>query len=190
MRRGLSVLFFVVLVGIVRNVAAEEACKTVQLKNKAVTLSEIYGMAEKYAKAWKQDAVPVRISNTSLGPLQPNGSSEAWNVNFYSPGADSRVGITTFRGALTCWAEKGEAGRIPDLKPGFFRDGAALYALAKQHGGAFLAQGYTVSLGTAASPRDRSATWNINYSKDGGKDAPMSVIVDANTGKLKTVMKH
>jgi hypothetical protein len=190
MRRWLSVLLCILVIGIARNAAAEEACKTVQLKNPAPTLSEIYTMAEKYAKAWKADAVPVRITNTSMGPLQPNGSSEAWNLKFYSAQTDSHVGITTFRGSLTCWAEKGEAGRIPDFKPGFFRDGAALYALAKQHGGAFIGQGYTVSLGTAAAPRDRQATWNINYSKDDGKDAPLSVIIDANTGKLKSVMKH
>jgi hypothetical protein len=190
MRRWLSVALGILVWAAAPSAGAEEVCKTVQLKNPAPSLSEIYTMAEKYAKAWKADAVPARITNTSLGPLQPNGASAAWNLNFYSAQADAHVGITTFRGSLTCWAEKGGAGRIPDLKPDFFRDGAALYALAKQHGGAFIGQGYTVSLGTAASPRDRHATWYINYSKEGAKDAPLSVIVDANTGKVESVMKH
>jgi hypothetical protein len=96
---------------------AEEACKPVSLKNPAPTLGEIYAMAEKLAKAWKSDALPAQISNTSLGPLQPNGSSAMWNLKFYSASADSWVGITTFRGSLTCSAEKGAAGRMPDLKP-------------------------------------------------------------------------
>jgi hypothetical protein len=154
-----------------------------------VTLSEIYAMAEKAARAWKPDAAPVRLGNTSLGPLQPDGSSEAWNMQFYSKASNAHVAISTFRGSMTCWADAGEAGRIPDLKPDFLRDGAKLYALAKQHGAPFLAQGYTVSVQTAARPADRHATWYINYSK-ANKDAPLSVIVNANTGALETVSKH
>jgi hypothetical protein len=183
-------LLLTLLAGAGRTAAAEEACKAVRMKNPAPTLSEFFATAEKLAKAWKPDAVPARLTNTSLGPLQPDGRSAAWDAKFYSAQTDSHVGITTFRGTMTCWAEKGGAGRMPDLEPGFFRDGAALYALAKEHGGAYIGQGYAVSIGTAASPRDNHATWYINYSREGGKDAPLSVIVDANTGKLERVMKH
>ena len=168
---------------------AQEACKTVQLKKPAVPLAEIYAMADKLAKAWKADAIPERITNTSMGPLKPDGSSEAWNLNFYSKQANAMVMINTFRGSLTCWAQPGPGGRIPDLKPDFYRDGAALYALAKQNGEALLSQGYTVSLGTAAAPDTRHATWYINYEKD-NKSGDLTVIVDANTGKLEKVLKH
>jgi hypothetical protein len=168
---------------------AQEACKTVQLKKPAVTLAEIYAMADKYAKAWKSDAQPARITNTSLGPLQPDGSSEAWSLTFYSKQGNANVAINTFRGSLTCWAQPGAAGRMPDLKPDFFRDGAALYAMAKQHGEALLKEGYTVSLSTAAAPDTRHATWYLNYEKD-NKSGGLSVIVDANTGKLEKALKH
>ena len=168
---------------------AQEACKAVTLKKAAVPLAEVYAMADKLAKTWKPDAIPERITNTSMGPLQPDGSSEAWNLNFVSKQANAFVAINTFRGSLTCWAQSGAAGRIPDLKPDFFRDGAALYALAKQHGEALLKQGYTVSLGTAAAPSDRHATWYINYEKD-NKSGGLSVIVNANTGKVEDVLKH
>ena len=167
---------------------AEEACKTQQLKNAVPTLSEIYSMAAGYAKTWKTDAVPARVGNTSLGPLQPNGSSAAWNLMFYSEAAKAHMSVTTFRGTLTCWADAGPAGRIPDLKPDFFRDGAKLYALAKQHGDALLAQGYVVMIDTAAAPSNRHATWYINYSKD-NKNGGLSVIIDANTGALEKVLK-
>ncbi len=169
---------------------AQEACKTLQLKNPAVKLAEIYAMADKYAKAWKPDAVPARITNTSLGPLQPDGSSTAWSLMFFSAKANASVSISTFRGSLTCWAQPGPAGRIPDLKPDFYRDGAALFTLAKTHGEALLKEGYTVSLGTAAAPSDRHATWYINYSKADGKDGGLSVIVNANTGAVEDVLKH
>ncbi len=173
-----------------RAAAGQEACKTVQLKNPAVKLSDMYAMADKYAKAWKPDAVPARITNTSLGPLQPDGSSTAWSLMFFSAQANASVAINTFRGSLTCWAQAGPAGRLPDLKPDFDRDGAALYALAKKHGEDLLQQGYTVSLGTAAAPSDRHATWYINYSKADGKDGGLSVIVNANTGAVEDILKH
>lgn len=188
MRRCLGLLLTVMAAGVGKSALAEEACKSVQLKN-SPTLSEMYAMADKYAKAWKKDAVPTRIGNTSLGPLQPNGSSAAWNLQFYSDSAKASVAVNTFRGSLTCWADKGSAGRIPDLKPDFFRDGSKLYALAKQNGDALLGQGYVVMIQTAAAPSDRHATWYINYSKENAKNPGVTVIVDANTGAVEKVLK-
>ena len=98
----------------------------------ALKLDEIYRIAEGHAKAWKSDVVPARISNTTMGPLKPDGSAEAWVVNFFSPSANAHVSITTFRGSLTCYAQAGGAGRVPDLKPGFVLDGAKLYAIAQR----------------------------------------------------------
>ena len=82
----------------------------------------------------------------------------------------------------------GPAGRIPDLAPDFFRDGAKLYATAAEKGGNFISQGYQVSIQTAAAPSDRHATWYINYSKPDGTNAGRTVIVDANTGKVEKVL--
>jgi hypothetical protein len=169
---------------------AEEACKTTRLESPALTLSKMYAIAEKHARAWKKDAVPARIGNTSLGPLKADGSSIAWNLQFYSESANASVAINTFRGSLTCWAQPGTAGRIPDLKLDFFRDGAELYAIAKQNGGEYIEKGYAVMIQTAAAPSDRHATWYINYSAEGGTDAPLTVILDANTGAVENVLKH
>jgi hypothetical protein len=189
MRRYGTALLMCALLGIPLRAGAEEACKMKTLKSPALKLADVYAMAEGYAKAWKKDAVPAQISNTSLGPLQPDGSSTAWNIQFYSEQSKSHVAISTFRGSLTCWADAGSAGRIPDLKPNFFRDGAKLYALAQQHGGALLKQGYFVMIGTAAAPSDRHATWNINFSKDQGKSGGLTILADGNTGALEKVLK-
>ena len=116
-----------------------------QLKDPKLTLSDMYTKAEGKAKAWKADAVPARITNTSLGPLDEQGKSEAWNLMFYSPSANANVTINTFRGMFTCFAQAGTAGRLPDLKPTFARDGAKLYAIAKENGGTYIVQGYDVS---------------------------------------------
>ncbi len=154
-----------------------------------MTLSAVYAMAEQRAKAWKPDAVPARIGNTSLGPLQPDGASEAWTLMFHSAASNSSLSINTFRGTLTCYAQPGGAGRIPDLAPGFFRDGAKLYALAKQHGGELIAKGYVVNLQTAAAPSNRHATWYLTFSTADNKDGGLSIIVDANTGAVEKVLK-
>jgi hypothetical protein len=167
---------------------AEEACKPVPLKNPAPTLAEIYALALASAKAWKPDVVPTRVANTSLGPLQANGSSVDWIVTFYSPAAKSNVAMSTTRGTYRCWADAGSPGRIPDLKADFLRDGAKLYALAKEHGAALLGQGYSVMIGTAAAPETRHATWYITYNKD-NRNGNISVIVDANTGAVERVLK-
>ena len=167
---------------------AQEACPMETMKDPKLTLSDMYTKAEAKAKAWKADAVPASITNTSLGPLDEQGKSEAWNLIFFSPSATASVTISTFRGMFTCYAQPGEGGRLPDLKPTFFRDGAKLYAIAKENGGAFLSQGYVISLGTAAAPANRHATWNISFDKD-NKRAPILILVDANSGALEKVIK-
>lgn len=169
--------------------AAQEACKPLALKSPALKLDEAYRMAEDRAKAWKPDVAPARITNTILGPLKPDGSSESWNILFFSPSANAHVAINTFRGQLTCWAQAGSAGRMPDLKPGFVLDGAKLHEIAKKHGEKPMADGYFVTIGTAAAPSNRHATWNVNFSKADGKSSPPTIIVDANSGAVEKVLR-
>jgi hypothetical protein len=168
--------------------APAAACEMEMMKDPKLSLSDMFTKAEAKAKAWKPDVVVASITNTSLGPLDEQGKSEAWNLMFWSAAAKQQVNISTFRGMFNCYAMPGAPGRIPDLKPTFFRDGAKLYGLAKQNGGSFIAQGYTVSLSTAAAPSDRHATWYLNFSKN-NTNAPLSVIVDANTGAVEKVIK-
>ena len=191
MKRWLPALALVsMILGVAASVRAEEACKTLQLKNPAPPLAEVYAMAEKAAKAWKKDAVPAQISTTSLGPLQPNGSAASWNIQFYSKEADSHVAMNVFRGSMSCWADKGPAGRIPDLKPDFFKDGAALYGIAKKEGGEFIAKGFNVDLGSSAAPSTNHAMWYLNFSKEKERNAPLTIVVDANTGAVEKVLKE
>jgi hypothetical protein len=187
--RALSLACLAAVVGAPLGAAAapQEACKMEQLKSPP-TLAEIYAKASAHAKAWKPDAVPARVGVTSLGPLRPDGRSEAWNLMFFSESAKSWMSVTTFRGMYTCYSDTGTAGRIPALKPDFFRDGAKLYALAKEHGDEFIAQGYQVSIDTAAAPSNNHAMWYINYQKD-NRNAKLSVILDANTGVVEKIIR-
>lgn len=167
---------------------AQEACKMTQV-GKPLSLSEMYRMASERAKAWKADARLASMGTTTLGLLKPDGTAASWHTIFYSEAANSWVSIDAGNGFFTCYANPGKAGRMPDLKPDFFRDGAALYAIARQQGDALLAQGYGVMLGTAAAPGTNHATWNINFHKEGAKDGGLLLIVDANTGKLEKAIR-
>ena len=188
MKTRVLFLAVAVLLVLAKGMPAAEACKAEQLKNPEPTLSEIYAMGEKLAKAWEKDAVPARLGNTVLGPLKPNGTSASWNLMFYSAQARTNFLVNTFRGSLTCSTDPQSAARVPDLKPDFLRDGAKLYSLAKEHGEKYLADGYIVMIQTAFN-HERHATWNINYSKN-YKNAPVSVLVDANTGRVEQVIKN
>lgn len=184
------VIASIALMGLVAAGArAQEACTMEQLKPAALSLGDMYAKALAKAKAWKADVVPARITNTSLGPLDEQGRSEAWSLMFYSPSANSQVAISTFRGMFTCYEMPGQPGRLPALKPDFFRDGAKLYTLAKQHGATAIAQGYAVSIDTAAAPGTNHATWYISFSKPDGANAKPTIIVDANTGAVEKVLR-
>jgi hypothetical protein len=99
------------------------------------------------------------------------------------------VNISTFRSMFNGYAMPGAAGRRPSLKPGFFIDGAKLYAVAKQQGGQYLAQGHVITIGTAVAPSDRHTTRNITCSNKDSKSAPLLVLVDANTGTFEKAIK-
>jgi hypothetical protein len=169
--------------------AQQQACQMEMLKDPKLTLGEMYAKSEARAKAWKADVVVASITNTSMGPLDETGKSEAWNLMFWSPSANQQVSITTFRGMFNCFTLPGAAGRLPSLKPGFFTDGAKLYAIGKQQGGQYLAQGYFMMIGTAVAPSDHHTTWNITYSSKDSKSAPLLVLVDANTGAFEQAIK-
>ncbi len=153
-----------------------------------MTLSEVYSKSAEIAKAWQEDAVPANIGTTSNGPLDEEGRSEAWSLMFYSQSANAKAAFSTFNGMFTCYGMDGSAGRIPALAPDFLRDGARLYAIAKEKGGEFIADGYLVSIQTNAAPSTRHAMWYINYMTPDRTDSGRTVIVDANTGEVEKVL--
>ena len=183
-RRFAAALLLLLPAGAAR---AQELCP-MEMDVPPMTLSDIYARSEEIARAWQADVVLANISNTSQGPLDEEGKSEAWSLMFYSDSAGAKASFTTFGGMFTCYANDGAAGRIPDLAPDFLRDGARLYAIAKEKGGEFIAEGYTVSIQTSAAPSTRHATWYISYMKPDRTNAGRTVIVNANTGEVEKVL--
>ena len=73
MNAKLLALLLVTIVAGSLDALADPACKTTQLKNAAPTLAEMYALADGHAKAWKADAVPVRISNAAWRGVAQRG---------------------------------------------------------------------------------------------------------------------
>ena len=150
----------------------------------------MYKQADARAKAWKPDAKFTSMSNTTLGLLKPDGTAASWHLIFQSESAKSWVSINTANGYLTCSANAGAAGRIPDVKPDFSGDGAALFAIREA------ARRGAARAGLRRDDRDRRgarhASRDVEHQLPQGRREgrqSCSSIVDANTGKVEKVLK-
>ena len=165
-----------------------EACKSEKVSPQAqVDFATAFTAAEKRAKAWQADVVVARLTHTSLGPIDAEGRSSNWHMVFYSPGTKQTDMITIANGTITCWWTPGPAGRLPALKPDFYRDVKKLLAEAAAQGGAeLMAEGYTPTLELSAGTQ--GPFWYVNYSHP-QKRAALQVTFDANSGKFNKALK-
>lgn len=165
-----------------------EACKSEKISSqKLVDFPTAFTAAEKRARAWQADAVVARLTHTSLGPIDAEGRSGNWYMVFYSPGTKSTDMITIANGMVTCWWSPGPAGRLPTLKPDFYRDLKTILAEAANQGGAALmADGYVPTVEMSAGTQ--GSFWYVNYSHP-TKRAALQVTFDANTGKFNKAIK-
>jgi hypothetical protein len=165
-----------------------EACKSEKISpQKQVDFLTAFTAAEKRAKAWQADVVIARLTHTSLGPIDAEGRSSNWHMVFYSPGMKHTDMITIANGMITCWWTPGPAGRLPVLKPDFYKDVKTILAEAAAHGGAALmADGYLPTLEMSAGTQ--GSFWYVNYSHP-TKRAALQVTFDANTGKFNKAIK-
>ena len=166
-----------------------EACKPGRVSpDKMVGFDKAYPAAEQRAKAWAPDAELARFTHTTLGPIDADARSANWYTTWYSKAADAWVSITIADGAATCWAMPGKAGRMPNLKPDWFKDAKKVLAIAAEKGGAALMkEGYVPRLEMSAGSGG-VAYWYVNYEHP-TKRHGLQVIVDANTGQFRSALK-
>jgi hypothetical protein len=166
-----------------------EACKPGRVApEKMVAFDKAYPAAEQRAKAWAPDAQLARFTHTSLGPIDADARSANWYSTWYSKAADAWVSITIADGAATCWAMPGSAGRMPQLKPDWYKDAKRVLAIAAENGGAALMKdGYLPEMELSAGSGG-VAYWFVNYDHP-TKRHGLQVIVDANTGKFRSALK-
>lgn len=161
-----------------------EACKSESISRvKTPDFATAFDAAEKRAKAWAADAAIARLTHTTLGPIDADARSANWYMVWFSPSANMMLAVTIANGTITCWGNKGSAGRMPQLKPDFYKDVKQLLATAAEKGGApLLKDGYLPHVEMSAGARSQ-AYWYVNYEHPQKRNG-LQVIFDANTGKF------
>lgn len=167
--------------------AMTEACKSEQVgKQKMVDFGTAYAAADKRAHAWQPDVVVVRLAHTTLGPIDAEARSANWYMVWFSPATKRRLAITIANGVLTCYQDSDSPGRLPALKPEFYRDVKQMLATASEKGGAALiSQGAQpmVELSAGAPSTGGKGYWYINYHVNQGRS--LQVTFDGDTGKFE-----
>jgi hypothetical protein len=124
---------------------AGDACAPVRIsREKLVDFATAWGAADPRAKAWRPDAVLTRASHTLFGPVDAEGRSKRWDLEYRSLEKDEGATFTVSDGVLTCaWSSSRAAVTPPALRPDFERDVKKLLRIAAEHGGReYEAEGY------------------------------------------------
>jgi hypothetical protein len=163
-----------------------EACKAEKVGPQMVDFGTAYAAADKRARSWQSDVVVVRLTHTSLGPIDADARSANWYMVWFSPGTKQRIAITIANGGITCYADAMAPGRLPALKPDFYRDVKQLLATAATKGGAALmGDGAQPAVELSAGPPSTGGKgiWYVNYRSKGGKS--LQVTFDGSTGQFE-----
>lgn len=172
--------------GLARAQSSVEACKATQVSpQKMVDFGTAFAAADKRAHEWHPDVVVVRLGHTTLGPIDAEARSANWYMVWFSPASKERLAITIANGVMTCYQDSDRPGRLPALKPDFYRDVKQMLSTAAEKGGAALMQkGAQPMVELSAGPPSTGGKglWYINYRVDQGPS--LQVTFDGDTGKF------
>jgi hypothetical protein len=156
-------------------------------KPAAISAREAWDLASQRAHAWQPDATPFEFTTTSLGPLDADGKSKDWSVNFSSQHAKGVDMISISDGQIRCYALSGAGGRVLTSVGQILFDSKALYDAAQKAAGDKVGAGAKIlaglSQGTAGRP-----LWYLNYQNAQGREV-LSVVIDAPSGKVQNVFQ-
>ena len=89
-----------------------EACKAEKVgTQKMVDFPTAFAAAEKRVRAWQPDAAVVRLTQTTLGPIDTEARSANWYMAWFSPATKKRIAITIANGVMTCYQDTDDPGR-------------------------------------------------------------------------------
>ena len=80
-------------------------------KPAAITAREAWELARARARGWQADAVPFNFTTTSVAPLDADGRSTDWEINFSSEKAKAVDMISVSDGQIRGYALSGAGGR-------------------------------------------------------------------------------
>jgi len=157
-------------------------------KPASITAADAWDLARPRAHAWQADAVPFEFTTLSTGPLDAEGKSKEWSINFSSESAKAVNMISISDGQIRCFAISGPGGRTLKLVDQITFDSKKLYDAAQKAGGDKLGPGTTIMAGLSQGTSGRPQ-WYLNYENAQGKEV-LSVVFDAATGKVTNVFQR
>ena len=145
--------------------------------------NDAYAAAKAEANKWNPDSVLTKMTTTSEGPLDAEGRSADWAIQFFSPGAQKLNMMTFAKTGMTCNVIDRTGGGRPILvtdKTIF--DTKRLLQIAHDAGGARLDQ-KTVNVSAELVQNPRAGTiWHIDYNAIDGGRTVLKVVIDSTSG--------
>lgn len=134
------------------------------------------------------DAAIIEMQTSSLGFLQPNGTSTSWNVKLYSPATEKMTTAFFIDGKM----EQFQTVNVSrQTNPVYFDDTVILdtqriYDIAAEAtDNEIIAAGFVPSVALIKYPLDETLpTWYVNYSNPGTYQVAFTVIIDARSGEV------
>jgi serine/threonine protein kinase len=155
----------------------------------ALTGQEAYDLALAEAQQWHPDAFLVEMQSSALGPVDADGKSESWSIQFISPSANEVNTMIFVDGVLNASPLANQGSRPLPAADSVILDTKQLFDIAAAAGGSdWVADGANVNFGLTKYPlEDTVPTWYIRYTLTDGSN-PI-IIIDARTGEVMQVIQ-
>ena len=165
--------------------AASAQCLTKPAKiDVSLNGKDAYAVAKAEALKMAADSVPTKFTTLLDNPLDMQGKSTKWDLQFFSASAKKVLMISLEKGAMTCFTTPRDAGGRPiAITDATMLDTKVLLDAAQAAGGSkFDPKTVTISAGLVQNPRD-GALWYLGYETITPKKEVLQVILDS-TGKV------
>jgi hypothetical protein len=185
------VLGFAAAALVVQTAAASAQCVTKPAKiDASLNGKDAYALAKAEALKIGADSVPTKFTTLLDNPLDMQGKSTKWDLQFFSASAKKVLMITLEKGAMTCFTTARESGGQPiAITDQTMLDTKLLLDAAQAAGGSkHDPKTVTISAGLVQNRRD-GTLWYLSYQTIADKKEVLQVILDS-TGKVsKTFVK-
>jgi hypothetical protein len=146
-----------------------------------------YALAKAEAVKSSADSALLRMLTPMTGPLDAQGRSSAWMVEFFAPATKKSHVVYLTKGAMTCTTTAVDgpfvAQPIEETEETIF-DTARLAGIAREAGGSALgAEAATITASFMRSGPDAPAIWTISYVTRQGRPV-LSVSIDGKSGAV------
>jgi serine/threonine-protein kinase len=157
----------------------------------ALTGQAAFDLAQTEALAWQADAQLVSMQSTALGPVDGQGQSESWTVQFYSLSAGQLNSMLFINGTLNAMPVDVPEfdAPLPAANSVIFDTQRIFEAAAAAGGQDHLDKGANVTLALTPNPLDETQpTWYVTFSSTAQSNGFIA-IVNALSGEVIQIIE-